>query len=59
MKAVPIAAGFFVLLLVVIVAADIGRLGPLQAVYSFQHGDKAGHFVLLGLFAVLVDLAAL
>ena len=59
MKLVPIAAGFFAALLVVIYAADTGRLGPLGVVYSFQYGDKVGHFVLLGSLALLVDLALL
>jgi VanZ family protein len=29
----------------------------LGIVYSFQYGDKAGHFALLGVLALLVDLA--
>ena len=59
MKVLPIAVGFFVALLGVIYAADTGRLGPLAVVYSFRQADKAGHFVLLGTLAVLVDLALL
>jgi VanZ family protein len=59
MRVVPVAAGFAIVLLAVIAAADTGRLGPLQVMYSFQYGDKAGHFVLLGTLALLVDLALL
>jgi len=59
MKLVPIAIGFFIALLGVIYAADTGRLGPLAVVYSFRQADKAGHFILLGTLAVLVDLALL
>ena len=59
MRVVPIAAGFFIVLLGLIAAADTGELGPLKVVYSFQYGDKAGHFILLGTLALLVDLALL
>ena len=59
MKVLPIALAFFVALLCVIYAADTGRLGPLAVVYSFRQADKAGHFILLGTLAFLVDLALL
>ena len=59
MRLVLIAAAFAGTLIGVIAAADTGRLGPLQVVYSFQYGDKAGHFVMLGTLALLVDLALL
>src|SRR4051812_22030479 len=59
MRVVPLAAGFFIVLLGLIAAADTNELGPLKVVYSFQYGDKAGHFVLLGTLALLVDLALL
>src|SRR3954452_1512484 len=57
MKFVPLAVGFFVAILVVILFADLGELGPFQVVYSFKYGDKAMHFLLLGALALLVDLA--
>ncbi len=57
MKFVPLATAFFVGLVAVILFADMGRLGPLQVIYSFKHGDKAMHFLLLGTLALLVDLA--
>src|SRR4249919_489732 len=59
MRLVLIATAFAGTLVGVIAAADTGRLGPLQVVYSFQYGDKAGHFVMLGTLALLVDLALL
>jgi len=59
MKLVPVAVGFLVLLLGIIYAADTGRLGPLAVVYSFRQADKAGHFILLGTLALLVDRALL
>jgi VanZ family protein len=56
-RVLPLTVAFLVLLVALIVMADTGRLGPLQEVYSFRYGDKAGHFVLLGMLALLVDLA--
>jgi hypothetical protein len=57
MKFVPLAVGFFAAIIVVILFADLGELGPFQVVYSFKYGDKAMHFLLLGALALLVDLA--
>ena len=56
-RVLPIAVAFALFLVAVIVMADMGRLGPLQEVYTFRYGDKAGHFVMLGVFTLLVDLA--
>ena len=47
---------FIVFIILVIVLADIGRLGFLGVVYDFPNGDKAGHFILFGMLAFLLDL---
>ena len=59
MKFLPVSLAFVALLLALTVLADTGRLGPLQEVYSYRYGDKAGHFVMLGVVTLLVDLALL
>ena len=52
-----LTAFFVVLLLLIILAADLG-LAPafFNLINSFSFGDKLGHFVLLGLLALLVNL---
>jgi len=57
MRFLPFAVAFVGILLAVILAADTGRLGPLEEVYSFRYGDKAGHFAMLGMLTLLIDLA--
>ncbi len=54
-----ITALFAAFLLAVIILADIGQLGFLGIIYSFPFGDKAGHFILLGILAFLVVLTTL
>jgi hypothetical protein len=51
----------FILLLVAIVfAADSRRMPVFVAdLYSFPNGDKVGHFVLMGLLSLLVNLTVL
>lgn len=45
---------FFLFLLLVIVAADAGRMPPLlRAMHDFPQGDHVGHFVLFGILAFL------
>jgi VanZ family protein len=56
-RVLPVAVAFLLVLVAVIVLADTGRLGPLQEVYAYRYGDKAGHFVMLGTLTLLVDLA--
>jgi hypothetical protein len=42
---------FFIFIIAVIVLADNGSLPHfIRALYDFPNGDKAGHFVLFGLF---------
>ena len=50
---------FAVFILTVIVLADMDRLGPLELVYAFPYGDKAGHFILYGILSFLVNLTTL
>jgi len=54
-----LAVLFALCLLLIILLADTANLGPLHRLYDFPHGDKAGHFVLLGTLSLLVNLAAL
>jgi VanZ family protein len=53
MKRLAILFGLFIV--VVIILADLGELGPLHAIYDIPYGDKAGHFILYGLLAFLVN----
>ncbi|MCL4530575.1 MAG: VanZ family protein [Chloroflexi bacterium] len=48
---------FGLVILAIIVLADEGRLGFLQALYDFPYGDKAGHFILFGLLGLIVNLS--
>lgn len=54
-----LTAVFAVFILAVIVLADTGHLGFLGFLYDFPHGDKAGHFILYGILAFLLDLTLL
>jgi VanZ family protein len=47
---------FIVFIIVVIVFANNGKLGSLHFIYDFPNGDKAGHFILFGILAFLLDL---
>lgn len=47
---------FIVFIIVVIVLANNGKLGSLHFIYDFPNGDKAGHFILFGILAFLLDL---
>ena len=57
MKWLAVLFGLFIV--TIIILADANLLGPLRAVYNFPYGDKAGHFVLYGLLAFVLDLAFL
>lgn len=61
MKNMKWLTGVFILLLVaIVVAADRGRLPAFVGVlYNFPNGDKVGHFVLMGLLSLLVNLGVL
>ncbi len=47
---------FSALIVLIIVLADLGRLGFLSALVSLPFGDKIGHFVLYGILTLLLDL---
>jgi len=47
---------FIVFIIVVIVLANNGKLGSLHFIYDFPNGDKAGHCILFGILAFLLDL---
>ena len=55
MKRLAILFGLFII--GVIILADLGDLGPLHAIYDIPYGDKAGHFILYGILAFLIDLS--
>ena len=48
---------FAVFILLIIVLADAGRLGMLATINQIPFADKAGHFILYGILALLVNLA--
>lgn len=54
MKWITILFTLFILLIIVL--ADTGNLGILKLVNRLPYGDKAGHFILYGILALLVDL---
>ncbi len=49
---------FAVFIVAVVVLADTRHLGFIASLYDFPYGDKVGHFVLFGVLALLVNLAA-
>jgi VanZ family protein len=52
------AAFLFALFIVAIIfLADIGRLGILGVLNKIPFGDKAGHFLLYGILALLINLS--
>lgn len=40
----------------IIILADTGNLGVLAALYHIPFADKAGHFILYGILALLINL---
>ena len=50
-----LTVSFTVFIIVVIVLANNGKLGSLHFIYNFPNGDKAGHFILFGILAFLLD----
>jgi VanZ family protein len=47
---------FALFLLFIIILADTGNLGMLYRITRLPYADKAGHFLLFGILALLVDL---
>lgn len=50
---------FALLIALIIVLADTGNLGVLGFINQIPYGDKAGHFILFGILALLLDLTFL
>ena len=52
------AVVFILLIILILVLADAGRLpNEIAMFYSFHYGDKAGHFLLMGLLNFLVVMS--
>ncbi len=47
---------FALFIILIIILADTGNLGILNQIGRIPYGDKAGHFVLYGILALLIDL---
>jgi hypothetical protein len=50
---------FALFILLIIVLADLGKLGILRVVNQIPYGDKLGHFILYGILTLLLDLTLL
>ena len=48
---------FALFIILIIILADMDRLGPLKRVNQLPLGDKAGHFILYGILAFLINLS--
>ncbi len=55
MKWIAIVLALFIVLIIIL--ADLGKLGFLGILNSIPYGDKAGHFILYGILTLLLDLA--
>jgi len=53
-KWIAILFGLFIALIIIL--ADLGKLGFLGLVNSIPYGDKAGHFLLYGILTLLINL---
>ena len=51
-----IAILFTLFIVLIIVLADMGRLGILNLVNRIPYGDKLGHFILYGILTLLINL---
>lgn len=47
---------FVLFIILIIVLADMGELGILYRINRIPYADKAGHFILYGILALLIDL---
>ena len=54
-----IAALFTIFIILIVILADRGQLGPIGYIYDFPYGDKVGHFVLFGLLNFFLTLTCL
>lgn len=46
---------FAIVIILIIVLADVGKLGILGFVNRIPYGDKIGHFILYGILTLLID----
>jgi polysaccharide biosynthesis protein VpsQ len=54
MKWITILFTLFIILIIIL--ADIGKLGILNEITRIHNADKVGHFVLYGILVLLIDL---
>lgn len=54
MKWLTILIGLFLILIIVL--ADTDRLGALAVIYRIPFADKVGHFILYGVFSLVLNL---
>jgi VanZ family protein len=54
MKWLTILFALFIILIIVL--ADLGKLGILPTINRIPLGDKAGHFILYGILTLLINL---
>ena len=47
---------FTLFIILIIVLADMGKLGILYHINRIPYADKAGHFILYGILALLINL---
>ncbi|HEX6034283.1 MAG TPA: VanZ family protein [Anaerolineales bacterium] len=47
---------FTLFIVLIIILADTGNLGILAGLYHIPFADKAGHFILYGILALLINL---
>jgi hypothetical protein len=47
---------FTLFIVLIIILADTGHLGMLAVLYHIPFADKAGHFILYGILALLINL---
>jgi len=47
---------FTLFIILIIILADLEKLGILRALNQIPYGDKAGHFLLYGILTLLLDL---
>lgn len=50
---------FTLFILLIIILADLGKLGILRVINQIPFGDKIGHFILYGILSLLLDLSLL
>ena len=48
---------FGIIIVIIVVLTDMRKLGPIGGLYDFPYGDKVGHFLLFGLFSLVVNLS--